>query len=83
MKPWQRLKCSLFGLCDVSTPETRIQPIIDLMEEGLAETRGIRMELQRLREHESGIWPQDLINGRYGPHHPNHPASRRFPRRER
>lgn len=64
MTPWQRVKCALFGRCDVPADE-RIQPIVDLMEEGLKETRGIHQELKQMRE--SGIWHQDLIEGRYRP----------------
>ena len=65
MTPWERIKCRFFGRCDVPSPIQPIDPVIDLMQQGLTETRGIRQELRQMRE--SGIWHQDLLQGRYTP----------------
>lgn len=65
MTPWEWVKCRVLGRCEIPSPIQPIDPVIELMEEGLAETRGIRQELQRLRE--SGIWHQDMMQGRSTP----------------
>jgi len=67
MTPWEWVKCRFFGRCVVRPPVMPVDPMIELMEEGLEETRGIRRELQQLRE--TGIWHQDLIERRYRPQH--------------